>query len=191
MGAMLKTEVVVSSAQEVAVEPAPVRRWRVVQTKPHAERVAKQNLIQQGFEVYLPMALTEEEATPRRPKRRMIRAFIPGILFVRFEPTIDQWRSIGSTVGVSAVMMVGDKPASVPDREVQTIMDREEAGMIRLASRASVKATWKQGQAVRLVGTSCDMDAVFEELLDENRAVIFVELLGRMSRQVVTPLLLR
>ncbi|WP_426043688.1 transcription termination/antitermination NusG family protein [Caulobacter sp. DWR3-1-2] len=187
MGAMLKTEVVVSSAQEVT----PARRWRVVQAKPHGEREAKRNLVQQGFEVYLPMALSEDPATPRRPKRRIIRAFLPGILFVRFEPTLDQWRSISSTVGVRSVMMIGDKPVSVPDRQVQSIADREEAGFIRIATRASVKANWKQGQALRLVGTTCDIDVVFEELLDENRAVIFVELLGRWSRQVVTPLLLK
>lgn len=169
---------------------ATSRKWRVVMANPHAERIALANIKRLGFEAYLPMAITERPPTARRPAAQIIRPFLPGYLFARFDTVSDDWGDLFRTVGIKAVMMAGGSPVSVGDAQIAAMRQREEAGLIKISDPSDV-VTWRKGQALRLVGNKTDIDVIFDELIDKNRAVVFVTLLGRTSRQVVTPLLLK
>lgn len=171
------------------VEPVRAPRWHVVMTKPQAERVAKQHLENQGFEVYLPWAMSEETDRFGHPKLS-VRPLFARYLFVRFDPTFDRWRCIFSTIGVDKMLMAGERPAYFPDRDLDVIRLREENGFIKLGAEAEA-CRFERGQAVRVVGAKADIDAVFLEPVDRNRAAILVTLLGRESRQTVTLLSLR
>lgn len=166
------------------------RKWRVVMANPHAERLALANIKRLGFETYLPMAITERPRTARRPAAQIIRPFLPGYLFARFDTVLDEWGDLFRTVGIKAVMMAGGSPVSVADAQIAAMRQREEAGLIKISDPSDV-VTWRKGQALRMVGPKADIDVIFDELIDKNRAAVFVTLLGRTSRQVVTPLLLK
>lgn len=166
------------------------RKWRVIQTNTNAEKLAYLNIRKLGFQPYLPMAVSERPKTARRPAATIIRPFLPGYLFCRFSTKNDDWGELFKTMGVRAILRGGTAPLSVPERVVDHIRKREEAGLIKLADPADV-VKWQRGDAVKIVYPEAEIDAVFEELLDKNRAVVFVSLLGRISRQTVTPLLLK
>jgi transcription antitermination factor NusG len=176
--------------QAAKAEGGVVRKWRVIQTNNNAERLAGAQIKALGFEVYLPMAVTERPKTARRPAATIVRPFLPGYLFARFDTRSDDWGSLFTTLGVKAILRGGTAPLSVPDAIIDSIRQREEVGLIKLADPADV-VKWKRGDSVKITYPSVDVDAVFEELLDKNRAVVFVSFLGRVTRQVVTPLLLK
>ena len=68
-------------------------------------------------------------------------------------------------------------------RATAEIMAREdETGAVKLAPPSFVR-----GQTVRLLeGPLADMNGLFEEMRDENRAVLLVSLLGRQVRMQVS-----
>ena len=169
---------------------ATTRKWRVVLANSHAERIAVANIKRLGFETYLPMAITERPRTARRPAAQIVRPFLPGYLFARFDTVADEWGELFRTVGVKALMMAGSSPCSVSDLMIDGMRQREEAGLIKISDPSDV-VTWRKGQALRLVGNKTDIDVIFDELIDKNRAAVFVTFLGRTSRQIVTPLLLK
>lgn len=188
---MRMTEAFAAKEAAFAVaEVAAARKWRVVMANPHAERIAVANIKKLGFETYLPMAITERPRTARRPAAQVVRPFLPGYLFARFDTVSDEWGELFRTIGIKAVMMAGGAPVSVADAQITAMRQREEAGLIKISDPSDV-VTWRKGQALRMVGPKADIDVIFDELIDKNRAAVFVTLLGRTSRQVVTPLLLK
>lgn len=181
------------AAKEAAFAVAEVtaaRKWRVVMANPHAERIAMANIKKLGFETYLPMAISERPRTARRPAAQIVRPFLPGYLFARFDTVSDEWGELFRTIGVKALMMAGKAPCSVADSMIDAMRQREEAGLIKISDPSDV-VTWRKGQSLRLVGPKADIDVIFDELIDKNRAAVFVTFLGRTSRQIVTPLLLK
>lgn len=168
-----------------AVEPK--RRWSVVVSKPNAERLAKQHLENQGFEVYLPMVISERAVSARSPRGGLIcRAFFPSILFLRIDPTIDGWRSVFSTVGVKSMYLAGERPAVVADKHIDAIRAHEENGFIKLLDPETHGSRFVAGQKVKVRWDLADLDATFVEPIDKNRASILLNLLGRESPQVVS-----
>jgi len=166
------------------------RKWRVVMTNNNAEKTAKANIKPLGFETYLPMAISERPATPRRPKADIIRPLLRGYLFVRFDTRRDEWGELFTTIGIKGLLRAGGVPLSVGDNVVDAIRQREEAGLIKL-SDPSDATKWTRGQGLKWIGPAADIDVIFDEMIDDNRAVVFFTFLGRTTRQVVTPLLLK
>lgn len=177
-------------AAAAKAEGAVERKWRVVQTNPNAERIARANIAKLGLETYLPMAITERPRTARRPAATLVRPFLPGYMFARFDTRVDPWGELFTMIGVKAILRGGTAPLAVPDSVVDGIRQREEGQLIKISDPSDI-VKWKRGEAVRICGPKTDIDAIFEELLDKNRAVVFVSFLGRVTRQVVTPLLLK
>lgn len=166
------------------------RKWRVIQTNTNAERTALANVRRLGFQAYLPMAITERPKTERRAAATIVRPFLPGYMFVKFDTRVDEWGELFTTIGVKAILRAGLAPLSVGDSVVDAIRQREEAGLIKLSDPGDVTA-WRKGDRVRVMYPRAEIEAVFDELLDKDRAVVFVSILGRITRQEVTPLLLK
>lgn len=180
-----------SKIEEVAAVEAK-RFWTVVVSHPSAERLAKQHLENQNFEVYLPLAVSAKPKSPKAPEGGLfIRPFFPRYMFVRLNPEIDRWRAIFSTRGVSSMFVEGDKPLRVRDSQVDDIRAREENGFIKMMDPTDVTCRWQRGDPVKLRTQAGDLDAIFSEPVDKSRAVILFNLLGREASQVVTLLSLK
>jgi transcriptional antiterminator RfaH len=159
-----------------AADPA----WYVVQTHPHAEAKAASHLERQEYSIYLPRYLRR-----RRHARRVevvLRPLFPGYLFAHLDPNRCRWRSINGTIGVREILSNGGSPICVPDRIIDEIKAREdETGAVKL-----VPPSFARGQIVRLLeGPLAEMNGLFEEMRDENRAVLLISLLGRKVRMQV------
>jgi transcriptional antiterminator RfaH len=153
-------------------------RWYVVQTQVNGEAKAAQNLMRQGYEVYLPRYLKR-----RRHARKVdltAKPLFPRYMFVAVDMATQRWRSIQSTFGVARLVSNGDAPAMVPEGVVTALRSREdENGFISLDR----KPDFAPGDKVRvLAGAFMDSAGLFSALADRDRVTILLDLLGRKVR---------
>jgi transcriptional antiterminator RfaH len=156
-------------------------RWYVAQTQPNAESKAVAHLGRQGFVTYLPRYMKR-----RRHARRvdLVPApLFPRYLFIEIDTTIQRWRSIFSTVGVSQLVCTGDTPTPVSDQVVTLLKDREDtAGFIQLDRRPMFRV----GDKIRVLdGVFADCIGLYEGMKDNDRVAILLDLLGRKVRVMV------
>ncbi|HEX6960176.1 MAG TPA: transcription termination/antitermination NusG family protein [Ferrovibrio sp.] len=153
--------------------------WFAVHTQPHKEALAAQHLRNQNFEVYLPRY---QKMRRHAGKAEIVAApLFPRYLFAGIDLETQRWRSVNGTRGVVGLVMLGggDKPIPVPEPVIAEIRAREgEDGFIRLNP-----PQFRRGQTLRIVdGPMADTQALFEEAVDGNRAILLVSLLGRLVR---------
>jgi transcriptional antiterminator RfaH len=152
--------------------------WYVVQTQVNRESMAAENLVRQGFEVYLPRYLKR-----RRHARRIdftAKPLFPRYLFVAIDMAAQRWRSIQSTFGVARLVTNGDNPAMLPNGVLSAIRAREDGkGFITMNSRPA----FAPGDKVRvLAGAFADTSAFFNGMADHDRVSILLDMLGRKVR---------
>ena len=148
--------------------------WIVVVTRPGQERRAAREIAGLGFQVYLPMKLSEN-------KRREIVAspFFPRYLFARVSLEIHGWKKIYSTLGVASVLGTGERPIAVRDSVIQRIIDAEDAGFHRIG----LDSGFASGDRIAL--SDMGLEAVFLERVDAKRVLILVKLLNQDHRLTV------
>jgi len=153
-----------------------MKRWYVIRTQPNGEDKASFHLRAQGFDVFLPKR--RKQRRHARKTETVLRALFPGYLFVNIDVEAQQWRSINGTVGVKNIFCHGDKPMAVPIGVIEEIQSREIDGAVSLAPKGL-----KKGDMVRVIdGAFADCSALLEELTDEKRAILLLDLLGREVR---------
>lgn len=179
----LKVGDAVPAAERVKVEEAPapsgLRVWIVVVSNPGQERLARLNLDQQGFEPYLPMRL----AMNRRKQELVAMPFFPRYLFARTGLAMSEWGKIWNTRGVHGVLGHGDRPIGVANMLIERIRAQEEGGYIKIGLEADAPR-FEPGERV-VTTDEFGFEGVFQERVDEKRAMILVSFLGRDSRFTV------
>jgi len=153
-------------------------RWYVVQTQVNGEVKAAQNLLRQGYEIYLPRYLKR-----RRHARKVdfaAKPLFPRYMFVAIDLATQRWRSIQATFGVARLVTNGDDPAAIPEGVVRALRAREDdKGFIRLDN----KPAFAPGDKVRvLAGAFMDSAGLFNGLADHDRVSILLDMLGRKVR---------
>lgn len=154
-----------------------MKRWYVVQTQLRAEDRASLHLRNQGINVFLPKH--KKQRRHARRVEKVLRPLFPGYLFVELDKTRQRWRSINGTVGVLKLVCAGDSPLPVPYGIIEEIKARtNDSGVTYNHS-----SWFQEGQRVHIQsGAFSDCEGLFEELLDENRVIILLNLLGREVR---------
>jgi transcriptional antiterminator RfaH len=153
-------------------------RWYVVQTQANAENKAVAHLARQGFATYLPRYLKR-----RRHARRIdvvAAPLFPRYLFVEIDMTVQRWRSIYSTIGVSRLVSNGENPVPVPEQVVSLLKSRENtSGFIQLDHRLKFRI----GDKIRVLdGVFYDCLGIYDGMSDHERVGILLDLLGRKVR---------
>ncbi|MBF0251656.1 MAG: transcriptional activator RfaH [Alphaproteobacteria bacterium] len=154
-----------------------MQAWYVVRTKTQLEDRAVWHLRNQGFDVYLPRY--RKQVRHARKVQTVLRPLFPGYVFVNMDLRRQRWRAVNGTVGVISLVQFGSEPMPVPAEVVDAIRANEdEAGAISLAPQGLVT-----GDRVRVRdGALADYTALLEEISDEKRAVLLLELMGREVR---------
>jgi transcriptional antiterminator RfaH len=149
--------------------------WFVAQTQVNAEAKAARNLLQQGFEIYLPCYL--KRRCHARKIDEVAAPLFPRYIFVRIDLATQRWRSIQSTLGVASLVLNGAEPAVVPPQVLGSLRAREdEGGYIKLDQRPK----FAPGDRVRVIaGAFAENFALFEGLADRDRVLVLLEMLGR------------
>ncbi|RLA33578.1 MAG: transcription/translation regulatory transformer protein RfaH [Gammaproteobacteria bacterium] len=154
-----------------------MKSWHLVHTKPRQEVRAEENLVRQGYTVYLPRA-----RVARRRRGRLLRQvepLFPRYLFIHLEPGVDNWAPLRSTFGVSNVVRFGLEAAMVPDALVNALRAREDGdGLCDLLQAAPAP-----GDRVLVVeGELAGLDGVFVTGDGDARATILLDIVGRATR---------
>jgi transcriptional antiterminator RfaH len=168
-----KTAAMKAKIEDQAQPAGP--RWFVVVCHGGQEREAKAQLVHQGFEAYLPMRLNHPRA------KRPISPFFPRYLFVRFNPSIDQWLCICSSIGVHDIIRsAAGFPQAIPDRWIDQIKGWERDGVIHLIAQPKKSGSaFKKGDKVRVKdGHFAGMEGLVAIASDNDRVTIMLALVG-------------
>lgn len=151
----------------------PNPSWYLVYAKPRQEQLALQNLLRQGYEVYLPL-LRNRGRVARRPA-----PMFPRYLFIRLTAKRDNFAPIRSTFGVSRLIRFGESYAIVPDEFITSLRAQADAsGVIERSEGALV-----EGDPVRILdGAMAGYEALFCENVGRERVSLLLKIAERYIR---------
>lgn len=161
-------------------------RWFAVFTLPNKEALARQELHNQGFEVFLPLRLKTVRHARRTTTRRA--SIFSRYLFVRLDPKRARWRSINGTRGVALLVGFGDEPTPIPRGVVEALIAACDArGVMHFEDKL------RPGQTVRLAaGPFAEFVGTLGKLDGLEAVHVLLDLMGRhvlvrVRRDMVLP----
>jgi len=153
--------------------------WFLAQLKPNCHRIAERNLVQQGFQCFLPMQ--EETKRAQGKFTTQMRPLFPGYLFVAFDKAYGGWRAVNSTYGITRLVSTGNNPVEVPLELVSQLMRRcDNTGKLlppRLL-RPGDQVMINKGPFVEFVAT-------IESIAPDRRVWVLLEFMGQQTRVAV------
>lgn len=152
------------------------KSWIVVNSQPHREAFAIENLLRQGFNTYCPLVLKQIRKSRRPIEVR--RPLFPGYLFVEHIPNVLNYRSLMGTFGVRTIVRAGDRPALLDDAFIAGLRLREVDGIVRKPAER-----FRIGQSVVVQGGS--LDGLIGEIIDlreKDRIVLLLNLLNQQTK---------
>jgi transcriptional antiterminator RfaH len=154
--------------------------WYVVYTKPREENRAKENLENQGFEVFLPTCQIE------RIKNSKVSIFseplFPRYLFIQLDHVSSNWFPIRSTKGVVSLLRFGkeSEPVHVPDQMIVNLKNF-------LSNQSLIDRAFLENASIQICdGVFKGLVGIFKKINEtssgEQRALVLVELLGKLQK---------
>ena len=158
---------------------AQQQAWVAVNTQPHRESIALENLERQKFETYCPWL--RKRIRHARKARDVLRPMFPGYVFVGVEADHQHWRSIKSTIGVRSVVSCGDRLSLLSDAFIANLKAREIDGAI-----VRPESSYQVGQQIRIAGGPFDgLIGTIVEMDERERLTVLMDLLsGRVKVHV-------
>lgn len=149
-------------------------RWHVCYTKPRQEFRALENLMAQGFEVFLPTIVAEKILRKQLIKRS--EPLFARYCFVRGAAQAN-WAVLRSTKGVSHLLRfgAGQEPATVPNYLIE---------QLQYQALPLEQSLFTPGQSIRIgSGPFAGIEGFFDKMQTaangEERALVLLELLGK------------
>lgn len=158
-----------------------MERWFAVCCKPREELVAQENLLRQGFHVYLPRM----QGKRRRRGKWMdaVEALFPRYIFIRVDMQKSSTASVRSTRGVVGLVRFGSTLAVIADYVMDALFQRE---VNDLSLHQDDMPQFCTGRPVMLVdGPLAGMEGVFAEEDGEKRVNVLLDLLGKSNKMSV------
>jgi transcriptional antiterminator RfaH len=145
-------------------------QWHLLRTKPRQEKLALEELENQGYVAYLPLISVEKNV--RGTRVLVCKPLFAGYLFIRLDAEgTKSWAPIRSTKGVIKLVHFGTSPALVADSVINSI----EAGL----QESPVLLQYQRGESVIITeGPFRGVEAVFQAYDGDHRAVILLSLMG-------------
>jgi len=146
--------------------------WCVAQSQPLRERLAQEELIEAGFDVYYPRIQFRQNGRAR------ISGLFPSYLFISIN---DRWWSARWCRGVIRLLGPdGAPPARVHESVIGEIRKREKNGFVVLKPTPS---KIQLGQRCQIIGGRFDGKiALFQGQSSRERIFVLLEILGQQAR---------
>jgi transcriptional antiterminator RfaH len=158
---------------------APVAPWAVINSHPHREQVALENLQRQDFTAYCPM-LRRRRSHARRVTS-VLRPLFPGYLFVSTGTNFGHWRPILSTYGVRSIVRSGQDISCIDHAFIASLREREVDGAI-----VRPLVPYQIGQIVKIVDSSFDgLVAKIIDMDEKDRLVVLLDLMNRSTKVIL------
>lgn len=147
--------------------------WYVVNTLPHQERRADENLRRQKFSTLLPV--TKRTRRHARKMDTVLSPMFPGYLFVQLDLKTQAWSSINGTFGVKRLLSNGLQPTQISSEFVSALQDTiDDEGIAAVPAPAL-----QPGQEVRISsGPFADCIAAVLHLSPGERVKLLLNVLG-------------
>ena len=143
-----------------------MKNWYLLKTKPRQEKIAKQNLKNQGYGSFCPIV---------KINNRLVVLF-PGYLFVQLNEKTQNWSPINSTKGVSHFVKFGLNFAKVPTSVIEFIKTNQHITTEKLINLKK----FKPGDNVRISdGVFKDWTAILKCYRPNERVILLMNLFGR------------
>ena len=154
-----------------------MKQWYAVQTKPRQENIAEEHLNRQGYGAYLP------KVTVRKRKRdkwaQVVEPLFPRYLFIQVDAQLLSLAQVRSTLGVAGLVRFGQELRPVPDAVIACLKAAENSNTQQLDAD-----DWphQPGDRVEVLdGAFAGLTGVFQLAAGEDRALLFIDLLGRQN----------
>lgn len=152
--------------------------WYAVCCKPRQEAIAEENLLRQGYRVYLPRIRNTHHR--RGQWMDVIEPLFPRYLFIWVDPALRSTAPVRSTRGAVGLVRFGGQPAVVPQEVIDAIVQREapDSGL-----HQDDRPLFCTGEPVRLEkGPLAGMEGIFVEENSDKRVIVLLELLGKANK---------
>lgn len=165
------------------MEEKDKKSWWLVSTKVKKEEYAENNLNNQGYETYRPLA--KRLRIRRGVEKTVIESLFPRYIFIHLDQINDNWAPVRSTFGVTGIIKFGNTPAKVPDLIIDTLKNEEDL----LAQRAIDLDRYKEGDIVRInqEGAFQGMEGIFQHYDAEQRSIVLLNILHTESLLALSP----
>lgn len=151
--------------------------WHLIYSKAQQELVAKTNLEQQSYPVYLPMCSVQKRV--RGVCRMVVEPMFPRYLFIELDALKDDWGPIRSTRGVSHLVRFGGFVAKVKPQLIEFLRDTEQKLFDAQLAKKN-KDLFHKGQRLLVSeGPFVGYEALYQEKRGANRCKILLDLVGK------------
>jgi transcriptional antiterminator RfaH len=160
--------------------------WYVIHTKPRQEARALTNLIQQGYQCFLPMISLEKLSRGR--VSLVEEPLFPRYLFICLDQGRNgqKWAPIRSTIGVSSLVTFGSSPAKMHPDLIDVLLQQQEA------LSDTPERLFHNGERLLIgSGAFAGLEAVYQMASGDNRAMVLIELMGKLAPMQIAPSSLR
>ena len=142
-----------------------MKNWYLIKTKSRQEKIAKQNLKNQGYETFCPVCKINNR----------LAVLFPGYLFVQLNKKTQNWSPINSTKGVSHFVKFGLNFAKVPTTVIEFIKANQHITTEKLKNLYK----FKPGDKVQITdGVFENYMAIFKCYKPNDRVILLMNLLG-------------
>lgn len=153
------------------------RSWYLVVTKPQSEFKAQENLLRQGYEIYLPLIQTSRRRNGKLINRT--EAFFPRYLFIYLDKETDNWSPIRSTIGVAGLVRFGGLPAAVPENMIASLKSNENEFGLQVYRKKELK----QGDKVEVIaGPFEGYTAIYQKMKNTERVSVLLDIVGKNTQ---------
>jgi transcriptional antiterminator RfaH len=155
--------------------------WYAVMCKPRQEALAETNLMNQGYQVFLPRLATQ---TRRAGKwHETIEPLFPRYLFVSPKDERQSLAPVRSTLGVASLVKFGSQPASIPTMVVESLRAQHDPNTGACAS----KSLFAPDAPVKFQsGPFAGLEGVFAADTADARVFVLLEFLGKVNKVKVS-----
>jgi len=151
-------------------------QWFLIYTKPHQEERAKENLENQGNEVFLPMIASEKT---KQPQSFSLKPMFPRYLFIKFIVENNNWTHIKSTIGVSNIVVFGENLTKVPNPVIDYLKSKVDDNDV-LKLQTTRKTFQKGDELVIKQGVFQGKDATFLSMSGKERVRVLLHLMNQL-----------
>ena len=142
-----------------------MKNWYLIKTKPRQEKIAIQNLENQGYEIFCPIAKINNLPV----------VLFPGYIFAHLNDKTQNWSPINSTKGVSHFVKFGFNFAKVPTNVIKFIKTNQHTTTEKLKDLKK----FKPGEKVQISdGAFKNYMAIFKCYKSDERVILLMNLLG-------------
>jgi len=157
-----------------------MKNWYLIKTKPRQEKIAIQNLENQGYKVFCPISKINNQLV----------VLFPGYLFTQLNDKTQNWSPINSTKGVLHFVKFGLNFAKVPTSVIKFIKTNQHITTEKLINLNQ----FKPGDKVQISdGVFKNYMAIFKSYKSDERIMLLMNLLGHeqslsFKKEFVIPL---